>query len=75
MAARSRGAKMRRCKIMVDASDGNTAQIISGDAAQIVRAYNAENGGATLPQPVNASIRLWYNPSRSSQKFYGGPGI
>jgi ABC-2 type transport system permease protein len=61
-------------QILVDASDGNTAQIISGDAAQIVRAYNAANGGAGRPEPVNAAIRLWYNPSRSSQKFYG-PGI
>jgi ABC-2 type transport system permease protein len=58
----------------VDASDENTAQIISGDASQIVREYNAENAGATRPQPVTAAIRLWYNPSRSSQKFYG-PGI
>jgi ABC-2 type transport system permease protein len=61
-------------QMLIDASDGNTAQIISGDAAQIVRAYNAENAQATRPQPVNAAIRLWYNPSRSSQKFYG-PGI
>jgi ABC-2 type transport system permease protein len=61
-------------QILVDASDGNTAQIISGDAAQIVNAYNAQNSQATRPQPVTAAIRLWYNPSRSSQKFYG-PGI
>ncbi|HXR09905.1 MAG TPA: ABC transporter permease, partial [Candidatus Acidoferrales bacterium] len=39
-------------QILVDASDENTAQIISGDAAQIVRAYNAKNAGATRPQPV-----------------------
>ncbi|MGD0906827.1 MAG: ABC transporter permease [Candidatus Acidiferrales bacterium] len=61
-------------QILIDASDENTAQIISGDASQIVSAYNAENGGASRPQPVTAAIRLWYNPSRSSQKFYG-PGI
>jgi ABC-2 type transport system permease protein len=61
-------------QILVDASDGNTARIISGDAAQIVRAYNLQNARATRPQPVAAAIRLWYNPSRSSQKFYG-PGI
>lgn len=61
-------------QILVDASDENTAQIIAGDATQIVNAYNSENAGATRPQPVNAAIRLWYNPSRSSQKFYG-PGI
>jgi ABC-2 type transport system permease protein len=61
-------------QILVDGSDGNTAKIISGDAQQIVRAYNAENAGATRPQPVTAAIRLWYNPRRSSQRFYG-PGI
>ena len=54
--------------------DGNTARNHSGDAAQIVRAYNLQNARATRPQPVAATIRLWYNPSRSSQKFYG-PGI
>jgi ABC-2 type transport system permease protein len=61
-------------QILIDASDGNTAQIISGDAARIVRAFNSENAGAARAQPVSAAIRLWYNPSRSSQKFYG-PGI
>jgi ABC-2 type transport system permease protein len=61
-------------QMMVDGSDANTAQLISGDAAQIVRAFNASTVGATRPEPVTAEIRLWYNPSRSSQRFYG-PGI
>jgi len=61
-------------QLQIDGSDSNTAQIISGDAAEIVRAFNAERGNATRPLPVTAAIRLWYNPSRSSQKFYG-PGI
>jgi len=61
-------------QILVDGSDGNTAQIISGDAAQIVRAFNVNTVGATHPELVGAAIRLWYNPSRSSQQFYG-PGI
>lgn len=61
-------------QILIDASDGNTAQIISGDAQQIINSFNATNAMATRPQPVSAAIRLWYNPSRSSQKFYG-PGI
>jgi len=61
-------------QMLVDGSDSNTAQIISGDAAQIVRAYNMETVGATHPEPVTPAIRLWYNPSRSSRKFYG-PGI
>jgi ABC-2 type transport system permease protein len=61
-------------QMLVDGSDSNTAQIISADAAEIVRAFNAETAGATHPEPVTAAIRLWYNPSRSSRKFYG-PGI
>ena len=61
-------------QIMIDASDGNTASIVSGDAAQIINAFNADNAQASHPLPVTAAIRLWYNPSRSSQKFYG-PGI
>jgi len=60
-------------QMLVDGSDSNTAKLIAGDAAQIVRAFNAETG-ATRPEPVTAAIRLWYNPSRSSKKFYG-PGI
>ncbi len=61
-------------QLQIDGSDSNTAQLVSGDAAQIVRAFNAERGNARQPQPITAAIRLWYNPSRSSQKFYG-PGI
>jgi ABC-2 type transport system permease protein len=60
-------------QMLVDGSDSNTAQIISGDAAQIVRAFNADIA-ASRPDPVTAAIRLWYNPSRSSKMFYG-PGI
>jgi len=61
-------------QMLVDGSDSNTARITAADAAQIVRAYNNETAGATRPDAVNVAIRLWYNPSRSSQKFYG-PGI
>jgi len=61
-------------QMLVDGSDSNTARIIAGDAVQIVRAFNAQTAGATRAEPVTAAIRLWYNPSRSSQKFYG-PGI
>jgi ABC-2 type transport system permease protein len=61
-------------QMMVDGSDANTAQIISGDAQEIVRAFNLATAQASRPEPVTAAIRLWYNPSRSSQKFYG-PGI
>jgi ABC-2 type transport system permease protein len=61
-------------QILVDGSDSNTAQLISGDAQQITQAYNQRTASATQPQPVQASVRLWFNPGRSSKKFYG-PGI
>jgi ABC-2 type transport system permease protein len=61
-------------QILVDASDANTAKLIAGYSNQIVRAYNDRTAGASRPNPVEPSIRLWYNPGRSSKKFYG-PGI
>jgi drug efflux transport system permease protein len=61
-------------QFLVDGSDSNTASLVSGDADRIVRAYNAANTGASSPQPVQAEIRLWYNPGLSSKK-YSGPGV
>lgn len=61
-------------QMLIDASDSNTANLISGDAGQIVRAYNANHSGALRAQPVEAQIRLWYNPGLSSRK-YSGPGV
>lgn len=59
-------------QLLIDASDANTAQLISGYAAQITRAYNQRISASS--QPVQTAIRLWYNPGRSSKKFFG-PGI
>lgn len=61
-------------QLLVDGSDSNTASLVAGDAAGIVRAFNASNSGASRPQPVQAEIRLWYNPGLSSKK-YSGPGV
>ncbi len=61
-------------QFLVDGSDSNTAQLMSGYASQITQAYNSEVGGASAAAPVQAAMRLWYNPGRSSKKFYG-PGI
>jgi ABC-2 type transport system permease protein len=61
-------------QMLVDASDANTAKLVAGYAAQIVRAYNERLAGVTRVGPVQPAIRLWYNPGRSSKKFYG-PGI
>src|SRR5215472_11756486 len=69
----ARGADSQ-LQLLVDASDANTAKLISGYAGQITRAYNQLRAGSTPAQPVQAAIRLWFNPGRSSKKFFG-PGI
>src|SRR5262245_38222386 len=59
-------------QVLIDASDANTAKLIAGYSQQIARAYNQIH--STPVEPVEAEIRLWYNPGRSSKKFLG-PGI
>ena len=61
-------------QMLVDASDANTAKLVQGYSSEIVAAYNARTGGSARPVPVTADVRLWFNPGRDSQKFYG-PGI
>ena len=61
-------------QLLVDASDANTAKLVSADAATIVQAYNGLSAQAADAAPVQTAIRLWYNPGESSKKFYG-PGI
>ena len=61
-------------EVLIDASDSNTARLISGYASQITNAWNAHAAGGTRVAPVTAAMRFWYNPGRSSKKFYG-PGI
>jgi ABC-2 type transport system permease protein len=61
-------------QLMVDASDANTAKLTSSYASQITRAYNQRISGTAGAQPVQAAIRLWFNPGLSSKKFYG-PGV
>jgi ABC-2 type transport system permease protein len=59
-------------QLLVDASDANTAKLMAGYSAQIARAF--QKIGSSQIEPVQAAIRLWYNPGRSSKKFFG-PGI
>src|ERR1700730_12841980 len=61
-------------QLLVDASDANTAKLVSGYASQITSAYNRQTAGAQAAGPVETAIRLWYNPGLSSKKFYG-PGV
>ncbi|HEV8203649.1 MAG TPA: ABC transporter permease [Pyrinomonadaceae bacterium] len=59
-------------QLIVDAADANTARLTAGYASQIIAAHSGTTN--VVQQPVRAAIRLWYNPDRSSKKFYG-PGI
>src|SRR6266705_3874001 len=61
-------------QMLIDGSDSNTAQLVSGYAKQVASAYNKGTTGPTQEGPVHAAVRLWYNPGRSSNKFYA-PGI
>ena len=61
-------------QILMDASDANTAKLVSGYATQVTAAYNLQTAAGTQAAPVQAAIRLWYNPGLSSKKFYG-PGV
>ena len=61
-------------QLLVDASDANTAQQLSGYAQQVVNSYNIGLAPVGRASPVVAAIRLWFNPGRDSKKFYG-PGI
>ena len=47
---------------------------MAGYAGQIARAFYLRTAGSSQPAIVQAAIRLWYNPGRSSKKFFG-PGI
>jgi ABC-2 type transport system permease protein len=61
-------------QMIVDAADANTARLTTGYANQIIAAHNRVTNPGAIQPPVRATIRLWYNPDRSSKKFYG-PGI
>ena len=61
-------------QIIVDAADANTTRLTAGYANQIIAAHNRVIRLTSTEPPVRAAIRLWYNPGRSSKRFYG-PGI
>jgi drug efflux transport system permease protein len=61
-------------QLIVDGSDGNTARLLSGYAGGVAAGFNAKHGAGGRQGPVRAAVRYWYNPGRSSNKFYG-PGI
>lgn len=69
----SRGANAP-VQLLVDGADGNTAGLLSGYAGRVTAAFNAKHHAAAAQPAVSAAVRYWFNPERSSRKFYG-PGI
>jgi ABC-2 type transport system permease protein len=61
-------------QLLVDASDSNTAQLVSTYAKEVAGKFNERTLGEVHSEAARTSMRLWYNPGRSSKKFYG-PGI
>jgi len=58
-------------QLLVDGTDSNTAQLVSNSARAVTRAYEQRVRATPSHAPVQAAVRLWYNPGRSSKKFYG----
>jgi ABC-2 type transport system permease protein len=69
--ARGQGAPVQ---MLVDGSDSNTAQLVSTYAKEVATGYNQTTGGLGQQGLIHSAVRVWYNPGRSSNKFYG-PGI
>src|SRR6202451_1886696 len=61
-------------QLLVDASDANTAKLVSSYSGGVASAYTSRTEAAVHPALVQTAFRLWYNPGLSSKKFYG-PGI
>ena len=61
-------------QLLVDATDANTAKLMKAYATEVAVAYGSPDGTLDGAAAVKADIRLWFNPGRVSNKFYG-PGI
>lgn len=70
--ARGRTAAVQ---ILVDGSNSNDAQILSGYASRVVSEFAARLAPAgTVVLPVEAATRVWFNPSLESRKYFV-PGV
>jgi ABC-2 type transport system permease protein len=61
-------------QVLVDATDGNTARLVRGNAGQITRVFAQQLAPARATPPIQTATRLWFNPGREPRKFYG-PGF
>jgi len=64
-------------QILLDGADSNTASIAMGYAQGLVQSYagharddaQSMRAGSVLQPPVDASVRVWYNPDLVSRNF------
>lgn len=64
-------------QILLDGADSNTASIAQGYAEGLVQTYarharedaQSMRAGSVLQPPVDASVRVWYNPDLLSRNF------
>ncbi|MGH7392224.1 MAG: ABC transporter permease [Candidatus Rokuibacteriota bacterium] len=69
-----RRGRPAEAQLLVDATDANTALLVRGAAGQITRAFGRQLGVAGSAGSIRTAIRLWFNPGRAPEKFYG-PGM
>ena len=69
--ARGRTASVQ---ILVDGSNSNDAQILSGYASRVVSDFGARMAPARAAPAVQAATRVWFNPSLESRKYFV-PGV
>jgi ABC-2 type transport system permease protein len=68
-----------KVQVIADGTDSNSTTVALGYARSIVGSYSAERSAARLPgglraAPIDADIRVWFNPRLESREFMV-PGI
>jgi ABC-2 type transport system permease protein len=58
-------------QMLVDATDANTAKILSASADAITQKFLSTLITNNTEPPIQAKIRLWFNPGRESDKYIG----
>lgn len=69
--------KEAKVQVLLDGSDSNTASIALGYAQGLIQSYavrtrddaQAIRAGSVIRPPVEASVRVWYNPDLVSRNF------
>ena len=66
--------RVAEVQLLVDATDTNTALITRGGASAVSRAFAREYRREASSVDIGTNTRLWFNPGREPEKFFG-PGM